>query len=145
MCCFLILQVGNFSIFDHLMKGIMLLLAISTLLAVVFSFGVQAEISTSSQRVFRVSNGDDLEFLLAFVGWMPAPLDIAIWHSIWSLSKGNTKTSNEFDFKVGFMVLHYWVFVFSYLVLIQCMGAVFYCRHRPRGLRRNCWKCLPTH
>lgn len=102
MCCFLILQVGNFSIFDHLMKGIMLMLAISTLLAVVFSFGVQTEISTSSQRVFRVSNGDDLEFLLAFVGWMPAPLDIAIWHSIWSLSKGNTKTSNEFDFKVGF-------------------------------------------
>mgnify|MGYP003844101045 CR=1 FL=1 len=28
-------------------------------------------------------------FLIAFMGWMPAPIDISIWHSIWVLEKKN--------------------------------------------------------
>ena len=35
-------------------------------------------------------------FLIAFMGWMPAPLDISIWHSVWSLEK--KKNSKEFEY-----------------------------------------------
>jgi len=45
-------------------------------------------------------------FLIAFMGWMPAPLDISIWHSLWTLEKaekGKVAIQNSlFDFNVGY-------------------------------------------
>lgn len=47
-----------------------------------------------------------IAFLIAFMGWMPAPLDISIWHSLWSLEKAKegiiTEKSAIFDFNVGY-------------------------------------------
>jgi Mn2+/Fe2+ NRAMP family transporter len=63
---------------------------------------VEREVVNGSKAIFDISKDSDLGFLLAFVGWMPAPLDIAIWHSIWTLAKGKTEGGGEFDFKVGF-------------------------------------------
>ena len=43
------------------------------------------------------------------MGWMPAPLDISVWHSVWSLAKdrdSKTKTTLKnalLDFNVGFI------------------------------------------
>jgi Mn2+/Fe2+ NRAMP family transporter len=41
------------------------------------------------------------------MGWMPAPLDISIWHSIWTLEKKKSQkiTAKEslFDFNVGYL------------------------------------------
>lgn len=102
LVCLAILQIGKFSILDNIMKVIMVILAISTLLAFSLSLGVDRNVAESSKAIFNITNDFDIEFLLAFVGWMPAPLDIAIWHSIWTLANGNPKTQNEFDFKVGF-------------------------------------------
>lgn len=98
--CFLILQIGKMNILDHLMKVIMIILSISTVAAFFFSFGVEKELIPSAQVVFDLRKEADLGFLLAFVGWMPAPLDIAIWHSIWALS--SKSSSSQFDFRVGF-------------------------------------------
>mgnify|MGYP007000224674 CR=1 len=36
-------------------------------------------------------------FLAAFMGWMPAPLDISIWQSIWTKEK--VKLNNKMDYK----------------------------------------------
>ena len=33
-------------------------------------------------------------FLIAFMGWMPAPLDLSIWQSIWVIEK--QKSSSDF-------------------------------------------------
>ena len=49
-----------------------------------------------------------LDFVVALAGWMPAPMDISIWNSIWSLAKrsetGRAATAEEdrMDFHVGF-------------------------------------------
>lgn len=102
LVCLAILQLGNFSILDNLMKVVMIVLSISTLLAFGLSFGVEREVILSSQKIFHINNQNDLSFLLAFVGWMPAPLDIAIWQSIWTLAKGKNQNTSEFDFRVGF-------------------------------------------
>lgn len=102
LICLAIVQIGKFSILDNLMKVIMVVLSISTVLAFVLSFGVDREVIPSARAIFNITSDSDLGFLLAFVGWMPAPLDIAIWHSIWTLAKGKTENSGEFDFKVGF-------------------------------------------
>jgi Mn2+/Fe2+ NRAMP family transporter len=102
LICLAILQIGEFSILDNLMKVIMVVLSISTVVAFGLSFGVEREVVNGSKAIFDISKDSDLGFLLAFVGWMPAPLDIAIWHSIWTLAKGKTEGGGEFDFKVGF-------------------------------------------
>jgi Mn2+/Fe2+ NRAMP family transporter len=55
------------------------------------------------------SGAVELTFLIAFLGWMPAPLDISIWHSIWSIEKDKTsviKTNTKdaiFDFNIGYI------------------------------------------
>jgi Mn2+/Fe2+ NRAMP family transporter len=101
LVCLAILQIGKFSILDNLMKVIMVVLSVSTVVAFALSFGVDREVVNGSKAIFDISTDSDLGFLLAFVGWMPAPLDIAIWHSIWTLAQGKTE-GGEFDFKVGF-------------------------------------------
>lgn len=103
--CFLILQIGKFNVLDQLMKVIMIVLSLSTLLAFVFSFGVDKQITSEGLKIFSLTNELDLGFLISFVGWMPAPLDIAIWHSIWTITNGvKSKSENKgnFDFNVGF-------------------------------------------
>ena len=100
--CLLILRIGNYSILDNLMKVIMIILSVSTLAAFALSFSVERGVIPSAQTIFTITKEEDLGFLLAFVGWMPAPLDIAIWHSIWTLAKGKSADNGEFDFRVGF-------------------------------------------
>ena len=102
LICLLILRIGNYSILDNLMKVIMIILSVSTLAAFALSFSVERGVIPSAQTIFTLTKEEDIGFLLAFVGWMPAPLDIAIWHSIWTLAKGKSADNGEFDFRVGF-------------------------------------------
>ena len=102
--CYVILLFGRYQLLDKMIKIIILILAIST----IFSTGVASFNSDeiySFEQVFP--NGTGLVFLVAFMGWMPAPLDISIWHSIWAIEKNkNQKITNKeglFDFNVGYI------------------------------------------
>jgi len=102
--CYLILIVGKYNLLDRMIKVIIIILAIST----VFSTGV-ASLNTLESYTFDqvFPKGSGLVFLVAFMGWMPAPLDISIWHSIWALEKNKsqrmTKKDSLFDFNVGYI------------------------------------------
>ena len=47
--------------------------------------------------------------MIAFLGWMPAPLDISAWHSLWALEKQKatvddfTTKKALFDFNIGYV------------------------------------------
>lgn len=104
--CGVLLIIGRYQLLDKFIKIIIISLAISSVLAVSIAF-VKNENSLSLQQVFPEGTG--LLFLIAFLGWMPAPLDISIWHSIWTLEKNksqqNKTTLKEslFDFNVGYI------------------------------------------
>ena len=101
--CLSILQIGKFKILDHLMKVVMIVLSISTIVAFFLSFQNDIDYTAMAQSTFSLKNNQDLSFLVTFVGWMPAPLDIAIWHSIWVLVKPKEQSfDSDFDFKIGF-------------------------------------------
>lgn len=104
MICFILLNVGEFKVLDRLIKVIIVVLAVSTLIAFISSFGAEKEVVKG--LTFSVFNGKDLVFLIAFLGWMPAPLDITIWQSIWTLRKDQFEKRSlkdvKFDFNVGF-------------------------------------------
>ena len=102
--CYIILLLGKYQVLDKMIKIIILILAITT----IFSTGV-ASINTDEVYSFKqiFPSGSGLVFLVAFMGWMPAPLDISIWHSIWTLEKKKNQkiTAKEslFDFNVGYL------------------------------------------
>ena len=104
--CGVLLIIGRYQLLDKFIKIIIISLAISSVLAVSIAF-VKSDNSLSFQQVFPEGTG--LLFLIAFLGWMPAPLDISIWHSIWTLEKNksqqNKTTLKEslFDFNVGYI------------------------------------------
>ena len=104
--CGLLLIIGRYQLLDKFIKIIIISLAISSVLAVSIAF-VKNENSLSLQQVFPEGTG--LLFLIAFLGWMPAPLDISIWHSIWTLEKNKSQQKKTtlkeslFDFNVGYI------------------------------------------
>lgn len=80
------LTLGKFKLLDHLIKMVILLLTISTMAAVAMAIGRWQE-PLLTAHVFDWSNRSHILFLVAFIGWMPAPVDIVVWTSIWSQAK----------------------------------------------------------
>ena len=104
--CFLWLLLGKYNLLDKMMKIIVILLSISTLLAVGIAFNNNIGELPWTQ-VFPTSNLE-VVFLIAFMGWMPAPLDVSIWHSLWAVEKQKTtnvfnKKSALLDFNIGYV------------------------------------------
>ncbi|WP_369048561.1 Nramp family divalent metal transporter [Tenacibaculum sp. UWU-22] len=105
--CLIILLIGKYKLLDSLMKYIVLILTISTIIAVNIALFNNHK-SFDFTQVFP-KNTVEITFLIAFLGWMPAPLDVSIWHSIWSVEKNKT-TLNKiqpkqaiFDFNIGYI------------------------------------------
>lgn len=103
----LILLLGKYKLLDGMMKYVILLLTLCTIVAVSVAL-FKNEQTFNFQQV--VPKGTlEITFLIAFLGWMPAPLDISIWQSIWLLEKEKTshqKTTTQqavFDFNVGYI------------------------------------------
>jgi len=102
-----ILIIGRYKLLDNLMKYIILTLTLSTITAVVVAF-TKASDGLNVMQIIP-SGTIEITFLIAFLGWMPAPLDVSVWHSIWSIEKDKTtlfKTEvNDavFDFNIGYL------------------------------------------
>lgn len=104
----LILLIGHYKALDLVMKLMMLLLAISTVTAVCLVLG-KVEFAERVAQAPSVLNWEALPFLLAFMGWMPAPLDSSVWPSLWRLEREeethhqSTLKEALVDFNVGYI------------------------------------------
>lgn len=107
--CAALLRLGHFRALDISVKGILVLLAVSTLVAA-FVTAPRAEFST-----LRLWPGDlvgsvvPFAFVLALMGWMPSAIDISVWSSLWTLAKNEatgtrcTVASARLDFLIGYL------------------------------------------
>ena len=84
--CYVILLIGRYQLLDKIIKIIVLTLTASSILALAIAF-TKGNTNLSLTQVFP--DGAGLLFVIAFMGWMPAPMDISIWQSIWVLEKKN--------------------------------------------------------
>lgn len=82
-----ILAVGKYAALDRLIKWVIIILSASTVVALAAALQVPAAAETTTLPQFDWSNKLHLGFLIAFMGWMPAPIDLSVWHSIWSIEK----------------------------------------------------------
>lgn len=104
--CLVILLLGKYSVLDRLIKYIIIILAISTVLSV-FLASENANGPIDMAQLIPTDTAG-MVFLIAFMGWMPAPLDISIWHSLWALEKKKTLPEYETaialkDFNIGYI------------------------------------------
>ncbi|HRZ76868.1 MAG TPA: Nramp family divalent metal transporter, partial [Bacteroidales bacterium] len=105
----LLLLSGRFSMLDGLMKAVILLLTVSTVMAVALSLGKGYHPDPALTQSFHWSVPAHLFFLIAFIGWMPAPIDVSVWHSLWTIAKKDSlKTrislsQSLLDFRIGYI------------------------------------------
>ena len=102
----LILLLGKYKFLDKLIKVIIITLTLSTIIAVSIAI---FNLDTSYSLAPVLPKGSvEIAFLIAFLGWMPAPLDISAWHSLWALEKQENTVDDfnmkktMFDFNLGY-------------------------------------------
>jgi Mn2+/Fe2+ NRAMP family transporter len=105
--CALILMRGRFSILDKTIKLVIITLSVTSvmaLLAAVFNYHPEKIVL---ERTFNWSEVADITFLIALMGWMPAPIDISVWHSLWTIEKSKDQPDisikeSRRDFHIGY-------------------------------------------
>ncbi len=109
----LILLVGKYKALDYISKILVTLLTLLTFIAVVSIIlkGPVNDINStwlnSTPSPWSIEN---LSFLIPLMGWMPGPVELTVWPSLWLFS--NSKRSNhiatvkeaEFDFNLGYII-----------------------------------------
>jgi len=104
--CLSLLIFGKYKLLDNLIKIIIITLTLSTIIAVCVAFFKNSDPISLVQVLPEGTL--EIGFLIAFMGWMPAPLDISVWHSIWAIEKRKeegefTPKTALFDFNVGYI------------------------------------------
>lgn len=109
LVCFTLLASGRYVLLDKLIKIIILILSVTTIAAVIALLFDNPGHYSSATAHFDITDAVHLLFLATFLGWMPAPVEISVWHSVWSESRNETEGKVAslkealFDFRVGFI------------------------------------------
>lgn len=92
--CMLLLLGGKYHLLNSLIRWIMAILFISSISAFLLTLwnGPVANPLEYDGDLWEVGS---ITFMLALMGWMPIPLDAAVWHSIWAVEHG--KELNKYD------------------------------------------------
>ncbi|MDP4535930.1 divalent metal cation transporter [Alkalimonas collagenimarina] len=130
--CLMILLLGHYKALDAAAKIIMLLLTITTVFAVIIaaSNGATAPVDYAGPSPWQLAM---LGFLVALMGWMPAPIEISAISSLWLKAKLRqqpiSRQQGLFDFNLG-----YWVTVSLALVFVSLGALVQYGSDQPIAL-----------
>lgn len=107
--CISILVFGQYSALDSAIKLIMVVLTLSTLIAILVAIFNTSSMAAKPEppSIWEATGG--VAFLIALMGWMPIPIDGAAWHSLWSLERikqtGHSPKLKEslLDFNIGYI------------------------------------------
>ena len=105
--CGTLLITGKFRALDRTVKAVLVLLALSTLVAAI---AIAPRVDARTLTPWPLGAGVvAFPFLLALVGWMPSAIDISVWSSLWTLAKDKdtgTRASVRhalLDFRIGYV------------------------------------------
>ncbi len=112
LLCLTLLRFGQFRWLDRVTKGLVAIFTLCTLMATGLAL---ARIDWAGPWFpdFFAGEGGGLSlatvaFTVALVGWMPAPIDLAVWQSLWTLARrkdtGHSATLEQarLDFHIGY-------------------------------------------
>jgi len=104
----ILLRTGGFSWLDKVIKLLLGAMALLTFTATALVLPDLDWSSLSLRLPEAATEVAAIGFVVALAGWMPAPMDISVWNSLWALAKraqtGHAATPDEtrFDFNLGF-------------------------------------------
>lgn len=112
--CFSVYVIGRYHLLNMVMKILMFVLFVATTIAFIFAianyshsaFSMRSELH-ESQTAWQLAS---LPFLLALMGWMPGPIEMSAWQSLWikAQEKDNGKLATlkeaQIDFNVGYFL-----------------------------------------
>lgn len=107
--CILLLLSGQYSALDGAIKLIMVMLAVSTVVAVGAALLQGEQQAMPANLTPSIWNVGGVAFLIALMGWMPIPIDAAAWHSLWSLERAKQTNYKPklreclLDFNIGYI------------------------------------------
>ncbi len=124
----LILSFGHYHYLVKLIKVIIIVLTITTVIA--FFISLYAKLNLG----FVINSGfispsyftdSSISFLIALMGWMPAPIELSVWHSIWQLEKkkDDPKAGSLEGAIIDFNVGYYGTAIIA--LLFVCLGSFF--------------------
>jgi len=120
--CVIILSIGHYKALSCIMKYFMVILLLTTCLAVIM---IVINPVSDTDIIYNESafNIKYIPFMLALMGWMPGPIELSVWHSLWLEARNNNNqkslnfTQASLDFNIG-----YFITVFT-AVLFLILGA----------------------
>jgi Mn2+/Fe2+ NRAMP family transporter len=107
--CASLLWFGRYRALDTAVKLILIVLALSTMAAATVAL---PGVDFSTLKIWPsglVGSVVPFAFLLALVGWMPSPVDTAVWSSLWTLAKNEATGVRvsvkraRLDFVIGYV------------------------------------------
>lgn len=124
--CIGIAMAGRYRALDKTAKTVVSLLALSTVTAVVLALtgghGQSPEVEVSPYQMATFG------FVIVFMGWMPAPIDISVWASLYTRPR-ERQTSHKismreamFDFHLGYIITVVLAFFFLALGALVLYG-----------------------
>lgn len=119
---FALLISNKFLVLEKFVKWMVILLSVTTIFCGLLSLKTFSFDTDIFQ--FNFSNKANMFFLVAFIGWMPAPLDVPIWQSIWGMEKMklDKKLRQDWNEKIDFYVGYIGTAVMAFVFL--CLGAL---------------------
>ena len=103
----IVLASGGYRLLERLMKFVVPVLAICTLVAMALAL---RSLSFDDFAWWpALETAGDRSLAAAIVGWMPAPIDIAVWSSLWTLAKARGgrlqggRSRAMLDFDIGYV------------------------------------------
>ena len=99
-----VIYFGHYKYLKVFTRYVVLSLTVFTVIAVVLAFSEAREFSFYLGNPLDLNNALDLAFLLALIGWMPAPMELSAWHSTWAMAEKKIPEYKDamFDFKAGY-------------------------------------------
>lgn len=108
LVCGVMLLFGQYRLLDSVSKIIIIILTIATMSAVFLALVDRPPVKPDFVSPSPWNLGS-FAFLVMLLGWMPAPIDVSAWSSLWMFSRekqtGHMATSKEtsIDFHVGYI------------------------------------------
>ncbi|MEM6883686.1 MAG: Nramp family divalent metal transporter [Verrucomicrobiota bacterium] len=110
IACLAILALGHYSWLDRIIKPMMAVLFLATIsaftIAMINGPTATSLAGTSASPWTQASLG----FLIALMGWMPAPIEMSVWQSLWIKAKENSsgkrmdQQQGKIDFNIGYFM-----------------------------------------
>ncbi|MEJ2199636.1 MAG: divalent metal cation transporter [Desulfuromonadaceae bacterium] len=125
--CMVIILLGHYKLLDSISKIVVIILALTTCVAVALALS-KGPVATDFVGPSPWTWGS-FAFLISLLGWMPAPVDLSAWSSLWMFSRqeqtGHFATPREtsIDFYLGYIMAVVLALVFVALGKLIMFGS----------------------